>query len=151
MENLNLPKYQLNIKLENNKQVIFDIVRRKFIVLTPEEWVRQNFVHYLIHDKGFAMSLLSVEHSLKLNSMNRRADIVAFNRKAQPWLIVECKATSVQISQSVFDQIARYNITLRVPYLIVTNGLSHYCCHIDFENNSYSFLNEIPNYSDISE
>lgn len=146
---LNLPLYDIKLKVHEGKRYIFDTVRRKFLVLTPEEWVRQNFIHYMVKEKGYPASLLSIEHSLKLNTMQRRADIVAYNSSGMPRLIVECKATSVKIDQKVFDQIARYNISLQVPFLIVTNGMQHFCCKIDLKAGTYNFLKNIPHYKDI--
>jgi hypothetical protein len=143
---LNLPSYNFKQKQENEKMFIFDCIRKKYVVCTSEEWVRQNFIQYMINEKHYPIALLAVEYSFKYFSMQRRADIVAFDLKGIPKLIVECKAPEVKISQNVFNQIAMYNISLKVPYLVVTNGLSHFCCKINFENNSYDFLTEIPSF-----
>lgn len=143
---LNLPSYNFKQKQENEKMFIFDCIRKKYVVCTSEEWVRQNFIQYMISEKHYPMALLAVEYSFKYFSMQRRADVVAFDLKGIPKLIVECKAPEVKISQNVFNQIAMYNISLKVPYLVVTNGLSHFCCKINFENNSYDFLTEIPSF-----
>lgn len=149
MQKLNLPEYNFNIKLNNNKPEIFDSIRKKFVALTPEEWVRQNFIMYLINEKKFPDSLISIEKKLTFNNMPRRTDIVIYKKDGSPKLIVECKSTDIKINQKVFDQIARYNMTLKVNYLVVTNGLNHYCCYIDIENKTYKFLEEIPDYKNI--
>lgn len=145
MHQLNLPFYNITLKEENGKHFIFDDIRKKYLRLTPEEWVRQNFVKYLIDEKSVPSSLIVIEKGLKLNELTKRADILIY-KDTSPILLVECKAPTVKISQDTFDQISRYNLTFKVPYLIVTNGISHYCCQIDFENNSYNFLEDIPNY-----
>jgi len=149
MDSLNLPTYSFNIKSAGERKLIFDNIRKRFVVLTPEEWVRQNFIMFLIEEKEFPSSLISVEMSIELHRMKRRCDIVVFNKTGVPTLIVECKAPSVKINQDVFDQIAAYNIKLKVKYLIVTNGLEFFFCLIDYDNNSYSFLREIPNRSEL--
>ncbi len=149
MYKLNLPEYNFKIRKINQKLEIFDRFRKKYVTLTPEEWVRQNFIEYLIHEKNFPESLIIVEKSLTLNQMQKRADIVVYTNKGGPNLIVECKAPEVKITQKTFDQIARYNMTLQVDYLIVTNGIIHYCCCIDFINKTYSFLKNIPEYNEI--
>ena len=150
MQDLNLPRYAFKVKNEGLKPQIFDAVRRKFVVLTPEEWVRQNYVEFLVQECGFPRSLLAVEKALRYNQMNKRTDVVAYSREGNPMLIIECKAPSITIGQNAFDQIARYNMTLKVPYLTVTNGLNHYHCYIDHENKSYRFLPEAPNYADLT-
>ena len=147
---LNLPHYQFNIK-KNDKGalVIFDHLRQRFITLTPEEWVRQNFVRFLIEEKQFATALMGNEVSLLQNGIKRRCDTLVADIEGNPFVIVEYKAPSIPITQSVFDQIVRYNMVMKAKCLIVSNGLQHYCCKIDYENNSYSFLRDIPNYSEI--
>ncbi len=144
---LNLPAYEAKIAVRNGKNVIFDTIRKKYVALTPEEWVRQNFVNFLIAHKGYPLSLLANEVLIKLNGTNKRCDTVLFKRDLKAKLIVEYKAPSVNITQDVFDQITRYNMVLKVDYLIVTNGLNHYCCKIDYVTQSYVFLSEIPDYS----
>lgn len=146
MLDLNLPKYDFKVKSEGGKKQIFDSVRKQFVVLTPEEWVRQHFIHFLHQEKGFPLSLMGVEYPLQYNGMNKRADIICFQKEGKPMLLVECKSANVAISQKVFDQIARYNFDLRVPFLVVTNGLQHFCCEINYEENSYRFLEEIPDF-----
>ena len=147
---LNLPHYQFNIK-KNDKGalVIFDHLRQRFITLTPEEWVRQNFVRFLIEEKQFRTALMGNEVSLLQNGIKRRCDTLVADIEGNPFVIVEYKAPSIPITQSVFDQIVRYNMVMKAKCLIVSNGLQHYCCKIDYENNSYSFLRDIPNYSEI--
>ena len=147
---LNLPHYQFNIK-KNDKGalVIFDHLRQRFITLTPEEWVRQNFVRFLIEKKQFPTALMGNEVSLLQNGIKRRCDTLVADIEGNPFVIVEYKAPSIPITQSVFDQIVRYNMVMKAKCLIVSNGLQHYCCKIDYENNSYSFLRDIPNYSEI--
>ncbi len=149
MEKLNLPTYSFNIKLIEQRKYIFDFIRKKFVILTPEEWVRQNFLKYLVDEKKYPASLISVEMEFKLNKLSKRSDAVVYNKSGNPVLIVECKAASVKIDQKVFDQIARYNMKLNVEFLVVTNGLDHYCCKIDYENQKYYFLKEIPIFSEI--
>jgi hypothetical protein len=144
MERLNLPTYSFNIKLKEQRKYIFDFIRKKYVLLTPEEWVRQNFLKYLVEEKKYPASLIAVEKEFKLNTLSKRSDVVVYNRLGQPFLMVECKATNVTINQKVFDQIARYNMKLNVEYLVVTNGLEHYCCKIDIENQNYIFLKDVP-------
>ncbi|PCJ84394.1 MAG: restriction endonuclease subunit R [Flavobacteriales bacterium] len=149
MLKLNLPTYEFKIKRTDKGTEIFDKVRKKYVALKPEEWVRQHFIHYLIGEKNYPASLLEVEKALEVNRLQKRSDIVAYNNTGQPQLIVECKAPSVKISQKAFDQIARYNIALKVKYLVVTNGLQHYCCKIDFEKKGFEFLKEVPGYESL--
>jgi len=146
MERLNLPTYSFNIKFKEQRKYIFDFIRKKYVLLTPEEWVRQNFLKYLVEEKKYPASLIAVEKEFKLNKLSKRSDVVVYNRLGQPFLIVECKATTVKIDQKVFDQIARYNMKLNVEYLVVTNGLEHYCCKIDLENQNYCFLKDFPEF-----
>jgi hypothetical protein len=146
---LNFPLSKFKLKEDKNKFYIYDVVRRKFVVLTPEEWVRQNCLHYLRDYKHYPMSLLAVEKGIIINNQNLRYDIVAYNKKTNPVLLVECKAPEVKISQSTFDQIAAYNLALKVPYLLLTNGLQHYCCASDFENSRYNFLKEVPDFKEL--
>ena len=149
MQALNLPTYQFKIKSNENKLFIFDIVRKKYVVLTPEEWVRQHFLHYLIEEKKYPISLIAVEKKLTINNLTKRTDILIFNTLGNPEIIVECKAPKVPISQHTFDQIARYNLKLNAAILVVTNGLDHYYCTLDSENETYQFLKEIPLYKKV--
>lgn len=150
MDSLNLPTYSFNIKSDGKRKLIFDKLRKRFVVLTPEEWVRQNFIFFLIEEKKYPATLISVELSINVHRLKRRCDIVVFNNSGVHVLIVECKAAKVKISQEVFDQIAAYNIKLKVKYLIVTNGIDFHCCRIDHENKSYTFLHDIPDYAEIA-
>jgi hypothetical protein len=149
MEKLNLPTYSFNIKLIEQRKYIFDFIRKKFVILTPEEWGRQNFLKYMVEEKKYPASLIFVEKEFKLNNLSKRSDVVVYNKLGSPILIVECKAASVKIDQKVFDQIARYNMKLNVDFLIVTNGLEHFCCKIDYKDKKYLFLKEVPEYIDL--
>jgi hypothetical protein len=149
MHTLNLPKYSLKLKKEGNKHFIFDNIRKKYLVLTPEEWVRQNFVEYLIQEKGYPKSLIAIEMGIEVKGRQKRCDIVLYNNTGKPQIIVECKAPSIKISQDTFDQIARYNMTLETDLLIVTNGLNHFACVMNHEDQCYNFLKEIPHYSEL--
>ncbi len=146
---LNLPTYSFRIKQQLGKLRIYDEIRKKYLVLTPEEWVRQNFVRFLIEEKGFPAQLMALESGLTLNRNQFRADLLVYNRMAQPLLVVEFKAPSVKITQDAFDQVARYNMKFKVPYLIVSNGLDHYCCVVDFDAGTYSFLKEVPAFDEL--
>ncbi len=145
MEQLNLPQYQHKLKEERGKRYIFDSIRKKYLVLTPEEWVRQNFVQFLVQERNFPAGLIEIEKGLKLNELQKRADAIVY-KNSSPLVLVEFKAPNVEIKQEVFEQVARYNTHFKVPYLIVSNGLSHYCAKIDFEENTFEFLNQIPDY-----
>lgn len=147
MQKLNFPTYSFRFKNSENKRLIFDAIRKKFVVLQPEEWVRQHCIHYLIKNKNYPKSLINVEKELKLNNLKKRYDIVVYNPNGSIHLIVECKAPTITIDQSTFDQIARYNLELNASYLMVTNGINHYYCQMDFEQERYAFLKEIPDYN----
>jgi hypothetical protein len=149
MEALNLPRHDLSISTEGQYTYIFDIIRKKRLVLTPEEWVRQNFVHYLIEDLHYPPSLMMTENGLKLFNTQKRSDIVVYDRNGAPLVVVECKAADVKITQETFNQVARYNITWKAPFVMVTNGLNHYCARYDAATCKYTFLKEIPQYGDI--
>jgi hypothetical protein len=149
MQRLNLPTYSFNIKSESGRDLIFDAFRSRWITLTPEEWVRQNFAEYLVMDLEYPRSLLLLEQTITLNNLTRRCDIVAYNRSGVPVLLVECKSPDIVLSQKVFDQVARYNLVLGVKLLIVTNGLDHFCIQADPDAQKFSFLQEIPPYSAI--
>lgn len=150
MQKLNFPSYIFRFKNSENKVSIFDEIRKKFIILTPEEWVRQHVVQFLIVEKKYPKSLINVEKVLKVNGLRKRYDIVVYNPDGTIYILVECKAPEVKISQATFDQIARYNMTMKAQYLTVTNGLSHYFCQMDFENEKYDFLRELPNYNSLN-
>lgn len=146
MQELNLPSYSFRLKSSENKTLIFDIIRKKYVVLTPEEWVRQHIIHYLIEEKKYPQSLIAVEKKLELNGLTKRTDIVVFNKQGNPEIIIECKAPEVTINQTTFDQIARYNMTLNAPFLMISNGINHYYCTMDKVNQQYHFLPELPLY-----
>ena len=144
MHELNFPKFQFRFKNSENKLFIFDEIRKKYVILTPEEWVRQHVVHFLINVKGYPKSYINVEKVVKINDMNKRYDVVVFSPKGEIFLLVECKEPNVAITQTVFDQIARYNSSLNAQFLMVTNGLNHYYCKLDYINKNYQFLADLP-------
>lgn len=146
LQELNFPKFSFRFKNSENKVSIFDCIRKKFVILQPEEWVRQHCVLYLMEVKNYPISLINVEKELTINDLKKRYDIVIFNPNGSIHLIVECKAPKININQTTFDQIARYNTALNATYLMVTNGLNHYYCQMDFENERYQFLKDIPEY-----
>lgn len=146
MSSLNLPGYEVKTRDKEGKREIFDRLRRCYVALTPEEWVRQHFVNMLIEYKGYPTTLTANEVAITLNGMKRRCDTVVYDKNLKPRAIVEYKAPTVKIDEKVFAQIARYNLVLKVDFLIVSNGLQHFCCKMDYEKNSYSFLREIPAY-----
>ena len=146
METLNLPTYSFSLKSKDGRNYIFDSIRKKFVVLTPEEWVRQNFIQYLVREKGFPAALIMVEQPFRYNRMLKRTDILAYNNLGEPLVLVECKAPSVPISENVFDQIGLYNLAHQVPWLMVTNGMKHYCCRYVEEENKYRFTDFIPDW-----
>jgi type I site-specific restriction endonuclease len=149
LQQLNFPSYSFRFKNKENKPAIFDAIRKKFVILQPEEWVRQHCLQFLIADKKYPKSHINVEKKLTINQLTKRYDIVVFNSDGSIFLIVECKAPNVTINQQVFDQIARYNLSLNANYLMVTNGLNHYYCQMDLENERYNFLNALPNYNNL--
>nr|WP_315164217.1 type I restriction enzyme HsdR N-terminal domain-containing protein [uncultured Flavobacterium sp.] len=146
MQKLNFSSYSFRLKNSENKVSIFDEIRKKFIILTPEEWVRQHVVQFLLEEKKYPKSLINVEKVLKVNGLRKRYDVVVFNPDGSIYILIECKAPQIKIAQSTFDQIARYNMTMQSQFLMVTNGLNHYFCQMDFENEKYQFLPELPNY-----
>jgi hypothetical protein len=147
---LNLPKYNLKTQNTEGKPMVFDSFRKKYVALTPEEYVRQQFALYLVNEKKYPKSLTAIEHSLKFYGMDRRADIVIYNPEGDVILITECKAPSVKITQKAFDQIARYNMQFKSKYLAVSNGLKHYCCEFTGKG-TYRFLKDIPEYKAINQ
>ncbi|MFC5284642.1 type I restriction enzyme HsdR N-terminal domain-containing protein [Pedobacter alpinus] len=146
---LNLPPYPFKLHQKEDTFFIFDELRKKELVLTPEEWVRQHFVQFLILQKKYPKTLIKLEGGLRLNKLQKRTDILIFNKNGKAEVLVECKATSIKITQGVFDQAARYNMLHKVKYLVVSNGLQHFCCEINYETNSYLFLEELPNYQSL--
>ena len=146
MIQLNLPDYDYKIKKQQDKLYIYDQIRKKYLLLTPEEWVRQHFIHYLCHNLKYPRGLITTESGLKYNQQQRRTDIVVFNRQAKPFLIVECKAPGITLSQKAFNQVAVYNKVLGANLLVVSNGLEHYCCRLSAENGKWEFLPGIPSF-----
>ena len=149
MLSLNLPAFNTKITNREGKNVIFDVIRKRYVALTPEEWVRQHFVNYLITHKGFPQMLMANEVNLNLNGTKKRCDTVLYKRDLSARMIIEYKAPHIEITQQVFDQITRYNMVLKVDYMIVSNGIQHYCCLIDYVNQSYTFLKDIPDYQSL--
>jgi type I site-specific restriction endonuclease len=147
MQKLNFSSYSFRFKNSENKISIFDEIRKKFIILTPEEWVRQHVVQFLLEEKNYPKSLINVEKILKVNGLNKRYDVVVFNPDGSILVLIECKAPQIKIAQATFDQIARYNMTMKADFLMVTNGLNHYFCQMDFENEKYEFMRELPVFS----
>jgi hypothetical protein len=146
MQALNLPTYLFNTKSESGRTYILDTIRKKYVLLTPEEWVRQHIIKYLSEEKKVPLSLMAVETGFTYNKLQRRTDVLVYDRSGNAIAIVECKAPAVKLTTLVFDQILRYNLNFKVPYLIITNGMQHYCCKLDFETSGYVFLKEIPSY-----
>jgi hypothetical protein len=144
MQQLNFSSFSFRFKNSENKVLIFDEIRKKFIILTPEEWVRQHVVHYLLYELKYPKSHINVEKIIKINDLTKRYDIVVFQPDGSILILVECKSTQVAITQATFDQIARYNLALKATFLMVTNGLNHYFCKMDFENEKYVFLTDLP-------
>ena len=149
MVRLNLPPYPIKITEKGAKRYIFDFLRRKYVALTPEEWVRQHFVHFLVEHKGYPKGLLANEVELKAGEKRLRCDTLLYTADMHPRMIIEYKAPTIQIQQKTFDQISAYNLLLKVDYLIVSNGLQHYCCKMDYANQKYEFLKEIPDYQNL--
>lgn len=149
MIQLNLPTFDIKLKGTRQAPQIFDILRRRYIALTPEEWVRQHFVHFLIEHKHYPAALLANEVRLKVGDKTLRADSVLYNKDLRPIMIIEYKAPHIPITQKVFDQISIYNMLLHVDYLVVSNGLQHYACKIDYDSKKYLYLEEIPEYGKI--
>ena len=147
MQALNFSAYDFRFKNSENKVHIFDVIRKKFVVLQPEEWVRQHVVHYLIVEKKYPKSLINVEKQLTIGTIRKRYDVVVFESDGSIAILVECKAPSIKIDQDVFDQTARYNLQLKASHLMVTNGLEHYYCKMDYAKEKYRFLQAIPDFS----
>jgi hypothetical protein len=150
MTKLNLPDFEFIYKEKNNKKFIFDEIRRKYLLLTPEEWVRQNFVRYLINNKSIPASLIALEMPFHVNTLYKRSDIVVYNKKGKIILLVECKSPDISITQKIFDQAGAYNLKLNAKTLVITNGLSHYCFKPDNENNKWVFLDNIPDFDELN-
>ncbi len=146
MQKLNLPEYVFKLKNEAGKQWIFDAIRKKYIVLTPEEWVRQHFIQYLIQEKKYPATLMAVEKKIMINGQPLRFDLVVYQRNGQPLLVAEFKAPQVKITQEAFNQVVRYNMELKVQHVVVSNGMQHYVCEINNKEKSYAYLREIPEF-----
>jgi len=151
MEKLSLPTFDLNIKKSDGKTVIFDIIRKKYLVLTPEEWVRQHFIHYLISELGYSKALISVEQGMKYNTLYKRTDIVVYNRQGEPLILIECKAANHRLNQKVVEQALMYNKSLNAAYVIITNGIEHSCLHVVKNQAKIVFLTSIPRFEEIIE
>ena len=146
MTKLNLPDYPIRIRNQGEQQYIFDEFRKKYVVLTPEEFVRQHFLHYLVNELSYPKSLIKVESGIRYNKMAKRTDITVFDREAKPFLLVECKSAKVNLNGQVFDQLSIYNQTIKAKYLVITNGLKHFCCRLDYDLKRYSFIPTIPTF-----
>ena len=150
MISLNLPSFEVKLAQRNGKKMIYDFLRHRYITLTPEEWVRQHFTHFLVEQKGYPTALLANEVGLNVGGVTRRCDTVLYQKEGgRPRIIVEYKAPEIRITQQVFNQISSYNSVFHADYLMVSNGISHYCCQLNYENNSITFLQDIPNYEDL--
>ena len=149
MQELNLPSYEISVKRNGDRLTICDFLRRRHVALTPEEWVRQHFVHFLVEHKGYPKGLLANEVELSVGEKNLRCDSILYDPSLKPRMIVEYKAPSVVVTQKVFQQIATYNLLLHVDYLVVSNGLTHYCVKMDYDNQKYLFLDDIPDYKNL--
>jgi len=149
MWQLNLPLYNFRIKNQNDKQFIFDAQRRKFVSLTPEEWVRQHFIRFLIEEKKFPAARIAIEKQLNINGMKKRCDAIVYDEYAKPLVLIEFKAPEVPITQATFDQAVVYNLKLNVSFFIISNGLQHYACKIDLKEGKYLFFEEIPDFASI--
>ena len=141
---LNLPEAGLRLKEDGQSKQIFDCVRKKFVSLKPEEWVRQHFIHFMINEKKYPASLMGIEKLVTVNELSQRADIVIYQRNGKPWMIVECKAPHVVLNQDTFYQAARYNISLGVPFIVITNGIEHYC--LKFTGDKFDYLDDLPDF-----
>ena len=144
MEKLNLPAVKLQLKKNDGVTHVFDVFRQKYVLLTPEEWVRQHFAHFLVNERGYKSSLIGIEVSIKYNGQIKRADIVLYDKNANPFMVIECKASTVRITQAVFEQAGRYNSVFKAPILILTNGIEHFVSMIDFETGEIQFQEDIP-------
>lgn len=143
---LSLPAYDYKVKKQNGQVLIYDVIRKKYVILTPEEWVRQHFVHFLLEQKNYPSASIAIEKEINLYGLKRRFDIVCFGKDAVPFLIVECKAPTVSLSQIVFDQVFGYNLVLAARYVAITNGINHFCGYVD-DKNQFCFLSDIPDFN----
>lgn len=147
---LDFPPFEFKTRKNGEKTEIFDIVRKKYVALTPEEWVRQHVVHYLHFCRNYPLEILQVEGSITLNGLSKRCDIVAYDKSLKPLLLVECKRASVPVTQKTFDQISRYDLVLKVPYLLISNGLQHFCFSLDKSGNRFAYHAEIPDWKELN-
>ena len=147
MEELKFPKYNLQIRNIENKKYIFEPIRKKWLLCTPEEWVRVNYINYIIHTKGYPPSLISVEHQIDVYGLKKRFDLLVYNIDLSPFILIECKSPVVKINQKAFDQIIQYNLKLKCPYLMITNGLNHYFCNVIQNEKKIEFVDSVPSYS----
>jgi hypothetical protein len=147
VQKLHFPQPALRIELRDGVACVWDIARKRWVKLTPEEWVRQHLLHFLVDYLGCPLSLLAVEKTVVYNGMRKRSDLVVFGNALQPLLLAECKSADVPLNQAVFEQAAMYNSKLKVPFLLATNGLKTYCCEIDFKTGSYRYLQDIPDFA----
>ena len=146
MVKLNLPPFKVELKKDEDRILIFDFLRRRYVVLTPEEWVRQHFIHYAITHLNYPKSLIKVEGGLTFNTLQKRSDIVVFNRDGQPWMIIECNAPALKLSKRTIQQASIYNHSLRAKYVVITNGMSQICCEVDWINSNTVVLESMPAY-----
>ena len=146
MNELNLPSFDIKIRGTREKPEVYDFLRQRYVALTPEEWVRQHFVHWLVEDKGYPKGLLANEVAMKCGDKTLRCDSILYDKEARPQMIIEYKAPTVSVTQRVFSQISAYNLLLHVDYLVISNGLQHYCCRMDYERQTYHFLQEVPDF-----
>ena len=146
MHQLNLPAYDIKLGESGGRRTIFDFLRRKHVALTPEEWIRQHFTHFLVEQKGYPRGLMANEVELRIGDKRLRCDTILYHQTMQPRMIVEYKAPTIQLQQKTFDQISAYNLLLHVDYLVVSNGLQHFCCRMDYAARCYHFLPDIPDY-----
>lgn len=149
MENFNLPVYDFKVKEQDGKRVVFDRIRKQYVRLTKEEWVRQSFIQYLVDEKNYPASLMCIEKTLRLNNTTKRADVVIYKPATTAKMIIECKSPEVKIKQETLDQAAGYNMALNVKYLLFTNGIDHFCLRLDYQQHAYDFLHQIPNYENL--
>ncbi len=143
---LNLPSIQIKTKVENEKIFYWDIIRKKWLILTPEEWVRQHFIEYLIQHKNYPKNFINTENNWKINERNKRTDIIVYDRNQSVFMLIECKKSSIKLNQSVFDQLANYNTLNKASYLLITNGLKHLCCKMNYETKTYEFVSDMPDF-----
>jgi hypothetical protein len=146
MVKLNLPEFEYNVKKAEGKVWIFDVIRKRFIVLTPEEWVRQHFVNYIVTELRYPKALIKIETGLIYNKLSKRSDIIVYNRQGMPWMVIECKASDQKLSQQTLEQVAMYNTSMKAKYIVVTNGLQHLCCEINWDDKLTTLMTSFPEY-----